>query len=137
MIIVSACLAGVNCRYDGVNNYSEKVIRLVKDGKVILVCPEQLGGLSTPRKPSEIKNGKVVNQDGICVNSQFEKGALETLKIALMYGCDKAIMQERSPSCGVKKIYNGNFNLTLIAGQGITTKLLLKNKIKVISSEDL
>lgn len=136
MILVSACLAGINCKYSGGNNYNEKIFELVKQGKAIPVCPEQWGGLKTPRNPAEIKDGRVVTCDNIDVTEEYKKGAEEVLKLAKKLGVTKAILQARSPSCGCGKVYNGNFDKTLIDGNGITADLLIKNGIEVISSEE-
>ena len=141
MILVSACLAGINCKYNGGNNYNEKVFNLVKEGKAIPVCPEQLGGLTTPREPSEIKivDGKryVINKEGIDVTGEFEKGAEEVLVLVKKLNIKKAILQSRSPSCGRGKIYSGNFDRKLVDGNGILVNLLLKNGIEVINSDDI
>jgi len=137
MIIVSACLAGINCAYDGQSRICKKVVELLKSGKAIPVCPEQLGGLTTPRLPAEIKNDCVIRNDGKDVTKNFEKGALEALKIAQLVGCKKAIFKAKSPSCGKGKIYDGNFISKLIDGNGITTKLFLENSIEVISEIEL
>ena len=141
MILVSACLAGINCKYNGENNYNEKVFNLVKEGKAIPVCPEQLGGLTTPRDPSEIKiiDGKryVINKEGIDVTEEFEKGAEEVLALVKKFGIKKAILQSRSPSCGKGKIYSGNFDRNVVDGNGILADLLLKNGIEVINSDDI
>ena len=140
MILVSACLAGINCKYNGKNNYNEKIFNLVKNGEAIPICPEILGGLTTPRSPSEIKmvNGKrkVINSLGKDVTNEYEKGALEVLKFAKKLNINKVILKDRSPACGYKKIYDGNFNGTLIEENGILADLLLKNNIEVISFED-
>ena len=136
MILVSACLVGINCKYSGGNNYNEKIFNLVKEGKAIPVCPEQWGGLETPRSPAEIKDGKVITCDNIDVTAEYKKGAEEVLNLAKKVGATKAILQERSPSCGCGKIYNGNFDKTLIDGNGITADLLMKNGIQVISSAE-
>lgn len=146
MYIVSACLCGINCKYSGGNNYNEKVQKLLKEGKAILVCPEQLGGLTTPRLPAEIVEGtaeeildgkgRVLNSKGEDVTKYFVKGAKETLEIAKMAGCTMAILKSKSPSCGFQKIYNGNFNGTLKKGNGITAELLLKNGVSVITEEE-
>lgn len=140
MIFVSACLVGINCKYSGGNNFNEKVFNLVKEGKAIPICPEQLGGLQTPRNPAEIKiiNGKkcVIDNKNNEVTENFEKGAKEVLELAKKLNITKAILQPRSPSCGVGKIYNGNFNGELVNGNGILAELCIKNGIDVISSED-
>lgn len=137
MYIVSACLAGVNCKYSGGNNLDLKVLELVKSGKAILVCPEQLGGLPTPRPPSEIidtKDGaKVILEDGKDVSDEFLKGANETLKIAKMMNIKKAILKQKSPSCGYGKVYDGSFSKTLKDGKGITARLLEENGIEIIN----
>lgn len=141
MILVSACLLGMNCKYDGGNNYNQKVFDLVKEGKAIPVCPEQLGGLSTPRIPSEVKviDGKryVITKEGKDVTKEFERGAMEVVNMAKKLNVEKVILQPRSPSCGVGKIYNGDFNKTLIDGNGITAELLIQNGIDVITVDKL
>ena len=141
MILVSACLLGINCKYDGGNNFNQKVFDLVKEGKAIPVCPEQLGGLKTPRIPSEIKmiDGKrcVINSEGEDVTENFEKGAIEVLKLAKELGIKKAVLKSKSPSCGVNKIYSGNFDKQLVDGNGITADLLIRNGIEVITPDEL
>ena len=137
MILVSACLCGINCKYNGSNNYNEKIFKLVKEGKAIPICPEQLGGLSTPRLPSEIKEGKVINKEGIDVTNNFKRGANEVLELCKKLKINKVILKSKSPSCGKGKIYDGNFNGTLIDGNGILTELLLKNNIEVINSDEI
>ena len=136
-ILVSACLLGENCKYNGKNNYSQKVIDYVKGHEVIAVCPEVMGGLSTPRIPSEIVNGLVINANNEVVDFEFKKGAESALKQALDNDVDLAILQSRSPSCGVNEIYDGSFSGKLIKGQGVLTKLLIENGIRVIDVEDL
>ena len=141
MILISACLAGVNCKYDGSNNYNEKVMELVKNGEAILVCPEQLGGLPTPRVPSEIRivNGIkcVFMKDGTDVTEEYKRGALEVLKLAKSLNINKAILKSKSPSCGCGIIYDGTFTKTKIHGNGITTQLLLDNGIDVVTENDI
>ena len=136
-ILVSACLLGENCKYNGGNNYSEKVAEYIKGHEVISVCPECLGGLSTPRVPAEIVNGIVTNKEGQSVDAEFRKGAEIALKIAKEEQIDVAILQSRSPSCGVKQIYDGTFSKKIIAGQGIFVGLMQKNGFKMIDVEDL
>ena len=131
MIIVSACLAGINCNYHGTNSEDASVVRLVREGKAIPVCPEQLGGLSTPRPPAELKNDRVVTIDGNDVTGAFLAGASEILKICQKYNCAEAILKSNSPSCGCGKIRDGNFNGTLIDGDGITARLLKEHGIEV------
>ncbi len=137
MIIVSACLTGVNCRYDGKNNKIEEVCRLVRLKKALPVCPEQLGGLPTPRLPSEISGGRVFNKNGDDVTKAFQKGAEEALKICLMAGCKKAILKSRSPSCGFGMIYDGGFNKKLLPGNGVFAALLENAGIKIITDENI
>ena len=137
MKLVSACLLGVNCKYDGSNNRNEKVISLLKDEILIPVCPEQLGGLSTPRVPSEIKGDRVYSIEGKDLTENFIKGAKETLRIAKLYGVKEAIFKDGSPSCGVNYIYDGTFKGVRIKGKGITTRLLEREGIKVISEKDI
>lgn len=141
MILVSACLAGINCKYNGGNNYNEAVLNLVKEGKAIPICPEQLGGLTTPRNPSEIKiiNGarRVINNQNVDVTENFEKGANEVLKLVKEMNVEKAILQPRSPSCGVGKIYSGDFDGNLVNGNGILADILIKNGVQVINCDEL
>ena len=147
MKLCSACLLGIKCRYDGKSKPDEKVILLSKNEILIPICPEQLGGLSTPRLNSEIVGGegqnvlndkaKVIDAKGKDVTDNFIEGAEETLKIAKLYNIKEAILKQKSPSCGLGKIYDGTFSGRLINGDGITTALLKKNGIKVISEEDL
>ena len=131
MIIVSACLAGVNCNYNAANKEDVSVVKLVKEGRAIMVCPEQLGGLTTPRPQAEISMGRVFTKNGANVTEAFTRGANEVLKICKKYNCHKAILKSNSPSCGCGKIYDGNFNDTLINGDGITAALLKKHGIEV------
>lgn len=137
MEVVSACLAGINCRYDGKSKPCKKVIELVRKGKAIPVCPEQLGGLTTPRVPTEQKGNKVITKKGKDFTKEFNKGARESLKIAKLYKCKEAILKSKSPSCGCGEIYDGTFTGKLIKGDGVFTRLLKKNKIKVITEENL
>lgn len=136
-ILVSSCLLGINCKYNGENNLNEKVLEYIKDKEVIPVCPEIFGGLSTPRPPSEIINSKVMNNIGEDVTKEYIKGAEETLKLAKLFGVKKALLKSKSPSCGKGNVYDGTFTSTLIEGNGITTKLLLDNGIEVITEKDL
>ncbi|GAB6170385.1 DUF523 domain-containing protein [Clostridium carnis] len=146
MYLISSCLCGVNCKYNGGNNLNKYCVKLLKAGKAILVCPEQLGGLSTPRIPAEILGtaegvisgkDKVLNKDGRDVTNEFLKGAKETLHIAKESKVKVAILKEGSPSCGVNFIYNGKFNGIKIEGRGITTSILESANIEVISDIDM
>lgn len=136
MYIVSACLAGVKCRYDGKDNLNEEVKALVEQGKAVLVCPEVFGDLPIPRKPCEIvKDDKgverVISVEGVDCTEAFQIGAKNTLEIAKILGATEAILKAKSPSCGCGKIYDGNFNGTLVEGDGLTVRLLKENNIKV------
>ena len=136
-IMVSACLAGENCKYNGGNNRSEKVLQLLYGNDVIKVCPEQMGGLPTPRVPSEIRAGVVTAKDGRNVDAQFRAGAKKCLATALREKPDLIILQSRSPSCGVKQRYDGTFTGTLTDGAGVTAQLLMENGFRCIDVEDL
>lgn len=139
-ILVSACLVGNNCKYNGKNNKNEKIIEFLKDKEVILVCPEVMGGLSTPRLKSEIlvnnETLKVINEEGNDVTNNFTVGAQIALKRAIANNVKLAILKEKSPSCGVKRIYNGNFDGTLVDGSGVFARLLKENGIEVLTEED-
>lgn len=136
-IAVSSCLLGYNCKYNGGNNYSEKVIKFVEEHEVIPVCPEVLGGLPIPRESAEIVNGVVSLKDGSSVDKKFRDGAEKAIRIVKENNADLVILQSRSPSCGVNTIYDGSFSGKLIPGQGVFSELLKKNGIKVIDVEDL
>lgn len=136
-IIVSACLLGENCKYNGSNNRCQKVIDFVKSHEVFAVCPEQMGGLSTPRPPAEICNGIVQTAEGLSVDSEFRKGANAAVKVALENGVALAILQPRSPSCGCKQIYDGTFSRKLISGKGVFAEQLAENGIEILEPEDL
>ena len=136
-ILVSACLLGTNCKYDGTNNRNEKVLSYVKDKEVIPICPEILGGLATPRIPSERGENKVLSKEGLDVTSNFKKGAEEALYLAKLFNVKKALLKAKSPSCGNGLIYDGTFTHTKKEGFGVTTELLRKNGIEVITEEDL
>jgi uncharacterized protein YbbK (DUF523 family) len=146
MYIISACLCGVNCKYNGKDNLSERCLKLFREGKAVLVCPEQLGGLPTPRNPVELNNvasqviegnGKALSNQGEDVTEKFLNGAYETLKIAKELGATRAILKEGSPSCGANFVYDGTFTGNKIKGKGITAQLLENEGIAVFSDEDL
>ena len=136
-ILVSACLLGINCKYDGKNNKNDKVLEYLKDKEVIPICPEIMGGLPTPRVPSEIKDNKVITKENIDVTDNFIKGANEVLYLAKLLNVKKALLKAKSPSCGKNEIYDGTFTHTIIKGDGITTRLLKENNIEVITELDL
>jgi len=145
-ILVSACLLGTNCKYNGGNNLTPKVMELNKEHEIIPVCPEELGGLLTPREPCEIQEGSgkdvlegkvlVLNKEGENVTQQFTEGAKETLALAKKYGCPVAVLKSRSPSCGCGSIYDGTFSGQLKEGNGVTAQLLLDNEIVVMTEKD-
>lgn len=136
-ILVSACLLGENCKYSGGNNRNQKVLDFVKGHEVIPVCPEVLGGLPIPRIPCEIRCGIVTNREGVSCDREFRAGAQMALEIAKKQKVDLAILQSRSPSCGVKQIYSGNFDGTLVEGSGVFAAMLKETGIRVIDAEDL
>jgi uncharacterized protein YbbK (DUF523 family) len=146
MIGASACLCGLECRYDAKANTVVEIEDLYKSGMVVDICPEQMGGLPTPRIPAEIQNGdgrdvwkgtaKVVSKTGADVTDQFKKGAMEALKRIQSLGVKKVILKERSPSCGSNLIYNGQFDGTKIPGFGVTSALFIENGIEVLSEEE-
>jgi uncharacterized protein YbbK (DUF523 family) len=139
MLLVSACLAGYRCRYDGKANANEEIIELVRRGEAIPFCPEQMGGLPTPRSPSEIVGegdflcgkARVLSKDGRDCSEQFLLGAQKCLEICRLYGIEEAILKARSPSCGCGEIYDGSFSGRLKAGDGVTAALLKRSGIRV------
>ena len=147
MLIVSACLAGINCKYNGGNNANPEVKKLVEEAKAIPVCPEQLGGLSTPRPPAEILGGtgadvldgnaRVILKDGTDITKSFLNGACETLKIARLAGVRQAIMKSGSPSCGYGTICDGTFSGKKKKGNGVTADLLIRNGIELCTENDM
>ena len=136
-VMVSACLTGENCKYNGGNNRNEKVLRLMADNQAITVCPEQMGGLPTPRVPSEIKDGLVTAKDGRIVDAEFRAGAAKCLEIAGRWQPDLVVLQSRSPSCGVKQRYDGTFTGRLVDQAGVTARLLMENGFRCLDVEDL
>ncbi|HZK44234.1 MAG TPA: DUF523 domain-containing protein [Syntrophomonadaceae bacterium] len=146
MILISACLLGYNCKYNGGNNFNPDLLKLLKNESFIPICPEQLGGLPTPRIACEIQNatgddvllgkGKIYNKNGYDLTSLFVQGAKRTLIEAKKAGVNKAILKSKSPSCGVNQIYDGSFTSKLKNGDGVTTALLKQSGIEVISAED-
>jgi uncharacterized protein YbbK (DUF523 family) len=146
--LISACLLGIKCAWDGQDIYkSNKAIELSNSETLLPICPEQLGGLKTPRAPQEIQGGtgedvldgkcKVLNINGEDVTQEFINGAEETWKIVKLFRIEEFIGKSRSPSCGCGQIYDGTFSWELIDGDGVTTALLKRNGIRVINEEDL
>lgn len=136
-IAVSACLLGKNCKYNGGNNKNEAVLAFLEGKEVIPVCPEVAGGLPTPRIPAELVNGVAMNREGQSVDAQFRKGVEVTMKQLAGEEIDLVILQPRSPSCGLKQIYDGTFTGTLTEGQGMFVKALLEHGYSVIEAGDL
>ncbi len=136
-ILVSGCLLGLACRFDGKSKPNPNVLELAKTETLIPFCPECLGGLATPRPPSEIQGERVVSAEGNDVTAQYRKGAEEALRLCQMLGIRKAILKARSPSCGSGAVYDGTFTKTLRSGDGVTAALLKANGIEVLTEEDL
>ena len=136
-VFVSGCLYGYPCRYDGKDSYMEKIEELKKKAIVIPLCPEQMGGLPTPRFPSEIVDGKLINNQGIDVTKEYMRGAKATLDLALDMGVQYALLKKKSPSCGKDRIYDGTFSGTLIEGSGVTAKMLLEHGILVFTEDEI
>ncbi len=131
MILVSACLIGIGCRYDGKDSLNQELLDLVLKGEAIPVCPETMGGMTIPRIPAERVGDLVIDKEGRDVTLEFKRGAEKTLELALANKVKKAILKSKSPSCGVNKIYDGTHSKVLIDGNGVTADLLLKNGIIV------
>lgn len=146
-VLVSACLAGRRCRFDGTGAYEDEVARLVAEGRAVLVCPEVDGGLGTPRPAAEIEGGdgsdvlggraRVVTGEGIDVTEQYLKGARKALEMARETGVTTAILKARSPSCGAGRIYDGTFTRSLEVGDGVTAALLRAEGIQVLTDEEV
>lgn len=136
-ILVSACLLGDNVKYNGKNNYDERIEKLKELFDIVPICPEVFGGLPTPRIPSEIKGENVVNEKGKDVTYEFNKGAHKVINIVNFCHVRKALLMDRSPSCGVNKIYNGKFNGTLIDGMGYTAKLLKVKGVQLYTLDNI
>lgn len=136
-ILVSACLLGDNVKYNGGNNYDPRIEQLKELYDIVPICPEVFGGLSTPRTPSEIKGDSVFTKDGRDVTFQYNEGAHKVINIVNFFHIKKALLMERSPSCGVNKIYNGKFNGTLIDGMGYTAKLLKSKGVELFTLDTI
>lgn len=136
-ILISGCLLGINCRYDGKGKMIEHFDELSQKYHLIPVCPEQLGGLATPRTPAEIINDHVITKEGADVTYNYERGANEVLRLAKLYECMIAILKERSPSCGSNIRYDGTFTKQLTNGDGITAALLKAHGIKVYGESEI
>ena len=130
-VLVSACLLGVNCRYNGERKKLEGIERLMERAELIPVCPEILGGLPTPRPPAERVGDRVMNREGTDVTEAYRRGAEETLRLAELLGAHLALLKERSPSCGMGKIYDGSFQGRIVNGSGVTAELLTAHGVSV------
>ena len=138
-LLISGCLLGLACRYDGACRPLPKEVleALAEKFQLIPVCPEQLGGMSTPRNPSERVGDKVISDIGCDVTEEYQKGAREVLKLAEMFGCHKALLKEKSPACGSGLIYDGSFQKKLVSGDGVATELLRQNGIQVFGESEI
>ena len=137
VILVSACLLGENCKYNGGNNRNERVLRYIQGHEVIPVCPEVLGGLPCPRKPVEWVGERVLTRDGDDCTENFRIGVQRALEVIADHQVDLAILQSRSPTCGVKQIYDGTFSGVRIDGQGALAKALAAQGIQLMDAEDV
>ena len=136
-LLVSACLLGLPCRYDGASKGHPLLPDLLERHTLVPVCPEQLGGLPTPRPPAERRGERVVTQCGTDVTVQYRRGAQEALTLCRMFRCDAALLKERSPSCGLGEIYDGSFSRHLVPGNGVTAALLRENGISVFGESQI
>lgn len=136
-LLVSACLLGCRCRYDGASREHPLAKGLAERHTLVPVCPEQLGGLSTPRPPAERRDGLVVTRDGADVTEQYRRGAEEALRLCRGLGCEAAVLKERSPSCGCGEIYDGTFSGALTAGDGVTAELLRSGGVPVCGESQM
>ena len=136
-LLISACLLGLKCRYDGQSRPNAAVLALGEKHHLVPCCPEQLGGLPTPRSPSEWQGERIVNRRGEDVTAQYLRGAEEAVSLALTLGCETAILKERSPACGSREIYDGSFTKTLIPGKGSAARALEAAGIPVFGESEL
>ena len=136
-MLVSACLLGLNCKYSGGSNLCPAVAALRAHIHLVPICPEQLGGLPTPRPPAECQGNQVLNREGRDVTAEFEKGAQAALALAKLLGCTGAILKARSPSCGVDEIYDGTFTGKTVPGSGVTAALLRRHGLALYTEENL
>jgi len=131
-ILISACLLGIRCRYNGTDKLDPRISKLMELHHLIPVCPEIYGGLPTPRDPSERMGDKVMGRNGQDVTAEFVRGADETLALARLFGCKYAVLKERSPSCGFGEIYDGTFSGAMIPGNGVAAELLTQKGVTVL-----
>ena len=131
-VLISACLLGIRCRYNGTDKLDPRIAKLMEKHHLVPVCPEIYGGLSTPREPSERVGDRVLSKAKQDVTAEFARGAQETLALARLYGCKYAVLKERSPSCGFGEIYDGTFSGALIPGSGVAAELLSVHGVTVL-----
>lgn len=137
-LLISACLLGYCCRFDGSNNGPiDELVELKRRYHIIPICPEQLGGLATPRLPAERLGDRVVNSAGEDITAQYERGAQEALRMAKLFGCTTAVLKSRSPSCGPTEVYDGSFTHTVVRRPGTTAELLAKNGVTVLDETQI
>ena len=136
-ILVSMCLLGVPCRYDGKSRPDAAVTALSAAHELVPVCPEQLGGLPTPRTPAERRGARVVTRDGRDVTQAYLDGAQRALDLARTLGCEAAVLKERSPSCGCGEIYDGSFTGALTEGNGVAAEMLLKCGVRIFGESSV
>ncbi len=136
-LLISACLLGVSCRYDGKSKPMKDIEKLMEKYELIPVCAEIFGGLSTPRVPAEISGEKVITKDGRDVTEEYTRGAEEVLRLGKLFGAKKALLKERSPSCGSGIIHNGKFDGGLVPGFGKTAELLLAEGFEVFGESQI
>ena len=136
-ILVSACLLGISCRYDGDDNYDPSLKRIAKEHHLIPVCPESYGGLPIPREPAEIRGDRILSKSGKDVTGEFHRGARSMMQMTGFFECGLAILKERSPSCGSGQVYDGTFSKTLTEGEGVFAALLKKAGIPVIGESQI
>ena len=134
-VVVSACLLGLNCKYNGGNNYNERIVEYLRDKEVIPVCPEVLAGLGVPRTPMELVDGVLINRDGKCVDAQIRQAVAQILEQLRDEDVACAILKSRSPTCGVLQVYDGSFSGKLIDGAGVLAQALMDAGYRVIDSE--
>ncbi len=136
-LLISACLLGENCKYSGGNNYTPEVEKLKEQFELIPVCPETFGGLQSPREPSERVGNKVLSRSGEDVTEAFRQGAEKTLEIALAHGVSRAVLKERSPSCGSGAIYDGSFSGAVVSGDGVAAELLRRHGVALFGESQI
>lgn len=136
-VLISTCLMGVNCKYNGGNNLVDNLDKLIEKCTLIPVCPEQMGGLSTPRNPCEIVGQEVISYDSDNCTEEYVRGAEEAIKLMKLYDCKYAILKAKSPSCGYKEIYDGTFSHTVIEGNGVFAQKLLEYGVKIYTEDQI